>query len=72
MKKNPVFHFEIYAEHIDKLAIFYSSIFDWSIELVPGADCAFVQTVETDHEGNPMQAGGINGGIFKRISACDM
>jgi len=31
-----------------------------------------VKTVETDDNGMPSQAGGINGGIFKRSSACDM
>jgi len=72
VKKNPVAHFEIYADDIDKLARFYTSIFDWTIEFVPGTDCALVKTVETDENGMPSQAGGINGGIFKRSSACDM
>ena len=32
MKKNGVVHFEIYARDAEKLAKFYSSVFDWTIE----------------------------------------
>jgi len=66
MKKNPVVHFEIYADDPDKLAKFYTSLFDWTIERVPGMDYRLIKTVATDAKGMPSQAGGINGGMMKR------
>src|SRR5512135_1095731 len=66
MKKNSVAHFEIYADDPDKLGQFYTNLFDWTIERVPGMDYRLIKTVETDAKGMPSQAGGINGGILKR------
>jgi len=66
MKKNPVVHFEIYADDPDKLGKFYTSLFDWTIEPVPDMDYGYVKTVETDDNGMPSQLGGINGGILER------
>jgi len=66
MKKNPIVHFEIYADDPEKLGKFYSTLFDWSIEPVPGTDYRMVKTVD-DEKGTPTQTGGgINGGIVKR------
>jgi predicted enzyme related to lactoylglutathione lyase len=65
VKKNPVVHFEIYADDPDKLAQFYTTLFDWTIEPVPG-DYRLIKTVETDAQGMPTQPGGINGGMLKR------
>jgi predicted enzyme related to lactoylglutathione lyase len=62
MKKNPVVHFEIYADDPEKLSHFYSSLFDWAFEPVPGMDYRMVKTAETDAQGMPLQAG-INGGL---------
>jgi predicted enzyme related to lactoylglutathione lyase len=66
MKKNAVVHFEIYADDPDKLVQFYTSLFDWTIEPMPGMDYRLIKTIETDAKGMPTQAGGINGGILKR------
>jgi uncharacterized protein len=66
MKKNPVVHFEIYADDPDKLGQFYTNLFDWTIEPVQGMDYRLIKTVETDGKGMPSQAGGINGGMLKR------
>jgi predicted enzyme related to lactoylglutathione lyase len=66
VKKNPVVHFEIYADDPDKLGQFYTSLFDWTIERMPGMDYRLIKTVETDAKGMPSQAGGINGGMMKR------
>ncbi len=66
MKKNPVVHFEIYADDPEKLGQFYSSLFDWAVEPVPGMDYRLIRTVETDAKGKVVQAGGINGGMMKR------
>jgi predicted enzyme related to lactoylglutathione lyase len=66
MAKNQVAHFEIYADDPAALAKFYSSVFDWKIETVPGMDYRMVRTVETDAKGMATEPGGINGGIVKR------
>jgi uncharacterized protein len=64
--KNPVAHFEIYARDAEKLAKFYSTLFEWSIEKVPGMDYHFIRTTDTDASGAPTQPGGINGGLIVR------
>ncbi len=66
MKKNAVVHFEIYADDPDKLAKFYTSLFDWTIDPMEEMDYRFIKTVETGADGRPSQAGGINGGLMKR------
>ncbi len=71
MKKNPVVHFEIYADNPEKLAQFYSSLFDWSFEPVPGMDYRMVKTAETDAKGMTTQPG-INGGLVKRPAGYDV
>jgi uncharacterized protein len=64
--KNPVAHFEIYADDPKKLADFYSHLFDWKISPVPNMDYWTIQTVDTDDKHMPKQTGGINGGMAKR------
>jgi predicted enzyme related to lactoylglutathione lyase len=71
MKKNSVAHFEIYADDPDKLEQFYTSLFDWTVERVPGMDYRLIKTVETDPKGMPTQTGGINGGLMKRPTGYD-
>jgi uncharacterized protein len=66
MKKNSVGHFEIYADNVDTLALFYSSLFDWSIEKMPNMDYHWVKTTETSEQGMPTQPGAINGGMITR------
>jgi len=65
--KNPLSHFEIYADDPDALARFYTTLFDWKVEQMPGNDnYKLVQTVDVDSQRTAKQAGGINGGIMKR------
>ena len=70
MKKNPVVHFEIYAKDAEKLAGFYSSLFDWSIEAMPGMEYRYVKTTDTDDKNVPTQQG-INGGLIVRPAGYD-
>lgn len=56
MKKNAVGHFEIYADDPDALTRFYTSLFDWSVEPMPGMDYRLVKTVETDFQEDPKAA----------------
>lgn len=72
MPKNAVAHFEIYADDPDALAKFYTNLFDWKIEPVPGMDYRMVHTTDTDAQGHPTSAGGINGGIAKRPAGYEM
>jgi predicted enzyme related to lactoylglutathione lyase len=64
--KNPIAHFEIYADDPAKLADFYTSLFDWKISEVPNMDYWMIRTVDTDAKNMPTQSGGINGGMMKR------
>ena len=68
MKKNAVAHFEIYADDPEALGRFYTSLFDWDIQQLPGMEhYRLIKTVDTDDKGTPTQpGGGINGGILKR------
>jgi predicted enzyme related to lactoylglutathione lyase len=64
--KNSVVHFEIYADQPDKLAEFYTTLFDWELEAMPAQDYTVVQTVETNDQHMPTRPGAINGGLLKR------
>lgn len=66
MQKNTVSHFEIYADDPDRLATFYTSLFDWTVTPVPGMDYRVIHSAETDAQGMLKQPGAINGGILKR------
>ena len=57
-------HFEIPADDMARAKKFYSSVFGWKIQDVPGMEYAMVDSVETDESRQPI--GGTNGGILKR------
>ena len=59
--ESPVVHFEIPATNPEKLSGFYSGIFGWKIDKVPGMDYWFVVTKSTQ------EAPGINGGMMKKM-----
>ena len=61
--KNPLSHFEIYADNPDALARFYTSLFDWTVTPVPGMDYQVIHSAETDAQGMLKQPGAINGGM---------
>ena len=71
MTKNGVVHFEIYAKDAEKLAKFYSSLFDWTIQAMPNMDYHYVKTTDTDDQGTPTQPGAINGGLVVRPAGFD-
>jgi predicted enzyme related to lactoylglutathione lyase len=52
---SPVTHFEIHGEEPAKLAEFYSALFGWQLEKVPGIDYWRVQTGSSD--GNDFSGG---------------
>lgn len=57
-------HFEIPADDMARAKKFYSSVFGWKIQDVPGIEYAMADSVETDENRQPV--GGTNGGILKR------
>jgi len=59
-------HFEIPADDMARAKKFYSSVFGWRIQDVPGMEYAMADSVETDQNRQPI--GGTNGGILKRNS----
>ena len=59
-------HFEIPADDMARAKKFYSSVFGWKIQDVPGMEYAMADSVETDANRQPI--GGTNGGILKRNS----
>lgn len=57
-------HFEIPADDVARAKKFYSSVFGWKIQDVPGMEYVMADSVETDENRQPI--GGTNGGILKR------
>jgi len=61
-----IVHFEIPADDVEKLRKFYSALFGWKIEQMPGPmEYFMVQTVPTDDKGMPVRPG-VNGGMMKK------
>jgi uncharacterized protein len=64
---NKVVHFEIPADDMARAKKFYSSVFGWKLEDVPGMDYTMAGTVAVDEKTRmPKQPGAINGGMMKR------
>ncbi len=70
MSKNKVVHFEIPTSDMKKAKEFYETVFDWKVEMM-GDKYGMANTTASDKEGNPTEAGGINGGFYKRESKND-
>jgi uncharacterized protein len=61
-----IVHFEIPADDVEKLRKFYSELFGWKIEKMPGPmDYWGIATVPVDDKGMPVRPG-VNGGMMKR------
>ena len=60
--------FNIPVEDMVGASRFYREVFGWDIEPVTGSGGDFhsVSTVKVDENGDPIERGGINGGLFKR------
>jgi predicted enzyme related to lactoylglutathione lyase len=61
-----VVHFEIPADNEARARKFYSSLFGWKIDEVPGMSYSMVSTGAVDEKGNPKEPGYVGGGIGKR------
>ena len=61
-----IVHFEIPADDVKKLRKFYSELFGWKIEKMPGpVEYWGIATVPVNEKGMP-QRPGVNGGMMKR------
>ena len=69
---DPVVHFDIPADDVSRAKKFYSSVFGWKVEDVPGMDYTMAITTEIDEKTRmPLKPGAINGGIVKRPNPGD-
>ncbi|MBS3136684.1 VOC family protein [Candidatus Woesearchaeota archaeon] len=68
--KNPIVHFEIPADNVERAKKFYEKIFGWQIEkyAMPEGDYFIVRTADVDKNMMPTKPGAINGGMMKRKS----
>jgi len=64
--QNKITHFELPCTDMDRAGSFYEEIFGWVISAIPDMDYRMVQTVETDEQQRPKEAGAINGGFYTR------
>jgi predicted enzyme related to lactoylglutathione lyase len=66
MVDHTIVHFEIPADDLEKLKEFYSLLFGWKIELMPGQiEYYGIYTVPLDEKGMPLRLG-VNGGLMKK------
>lgn len=63
---NPVVHFEIPANDLERAQSFYRDTFGWGINPVPQMSYTLVMTAPTDEEGRLRDPGAINGGMLER------
>ena len=66
MVDHTIVHFEIPADDVEKLRKFYSLLFGWKIETMPGqVEYYGIWTVPVDEKGVPLRPG-VNGGMMKK------
>ena len=67
--KNPVVHFDLPADDVERAKKFYKRTFGWVFKeyKMPGKESYWmIQTVEVDKNMMPKEPGAINGGMMKR------
>jgi len=66
MVDHTIVHFEIPADDVQKLKGFYTELFGWKIERLPGpVEYWNIQTVPVNEKGEPIRQG-VNGGMMKK------
>ena len=61
-----VVHFEVPFDDGPRAANFYREAFGWQLNSMPQMQYTMVTTTDTDQQGRPAEAGGINGGMLAR------
>jgi predicted enzyme related to lactoylglutathione lyase len=65
MVDHTIIHFEIPADNVEKIKSFYTDLFGWKIQKLPGMEYYSIETVSVDEKGN-IERPGVNGGLYKR------
>lgn len=68
---DPVVHFEIPADDVERAQKFYNQAFGWKVNSIPGMGYTVFHTTETDAKGMVKTPGNINGGMAKRQGPID-
>lgn len=63
---DPVVHFEIPADDVARAQAFYTTLFGWKANSVPGMGYTLFHTTPTDSQGMVATPGNINGGMLRR------
>lgn len=63
---DPVVHFEIPADNVERAQGFYHKSFGWQVNAIPGMGYTIFHTTNTDDKGMIATPGNINGGMLKR------
>ena len=61
-----VVHFEVPFDDGPRAVNFYREAFGWQLNSMPQMQYTLVTTTDTDQQGRPAEAGGINGGMLAR------
>ncbi len=65
---DPVQHFEIPAEDMDRARKFYIELFGWEFRDMEGVEYSMIITSPSDEQALPLRGGNVNGGLFKRTA----
>ena len=67
---DPVVHFEIPADDVERAKKFYADNFGWKMNVMSGeyGNYVMLQTGPTDEKGMPQRPAFINGGMMKRMA----
>ncbi|MCB9798259.1 VOC family protein [Candidatus Nomurabacteria bacterium] len=73
---NPIVHFEIPADDVERAMKFYKEIFGWEFNKfdmpsdgsTQGSPYYGVMTTQMNEQGRPVRPGEINGGLMKRVN----
>lgn len=65
---DPVVHFEIPADDVERARGFYADAFGWTMNSMPGMGYTFLETAPAGEDGRPSEPGTINGGMLARQS----
>lgn len=63
---DPVVHFEIPADDVERARTFYNKAFGWKVNAIPGMPYTIFHTTPTDPKGMVQTPGNINGGMLQR------
>ncbi|PRY02143.1 VOC family protein [Allonocardiopsis opalescens] len=63
---DPVVHFELPADDVDRAQRFYQQVFGWTTTPMPEFDYVMLGTAPTGPDGVPSDPGAINGGMTPR------